>query len=166
MSVLEDLRGQRRLYAQCPNCQDEFRLADADLFDATKPLSGRALQRLDELRQGVREQREDFAKRKLRADQHTQVVAEAVNIGKVVEKIAPSLPGFPVSPGDCRSLLEPIDYLVFKGLAATGKVDALIFVDVKSGNARLSKRQKTIRDLVECGKVSLTVTEAPEEGEP
>ena len=63
--------------------------------------------------------------------------AEAVNLGKIVEKIVPSFASFSYEPGDCRALFEPIDYLVFSGLAKQNQVEALFFVDVKSGNARL-----------------------------
>ncbi len=81
-----------------------------------------------------------------------------MGIGKIVEKIAPSLPGFPVNSADCRSLFEPIDYIVFRGLSTAGHVEAIYFVDVKSGNARLNTTQKQIRQIVESGKVRLLLT--------
>jgi len=155
MALLDDLRKQKRLFARCPNCEDSFRLTEAKLFDATKRLSGDALAHLEDLRSGLTEEREDLKRRKERAEHGAEVTAKAVNIGKVVEKIAPSLPGFPLAPGDCRSLFEPIDYLAFKGLSARGSIDALVFVDVKSGRARLSRDQRQIKVLVGAGKVEL-----------
>jgi predicted Holliday junction resolvase-like endonuclease len=155
MSFLEDLRRQRRLFIVCPNCEEEFPASHAQFFDATKPLPPHALERLRTMREQLQEQRSEFKKRVEKAWQRSEVAAKSVNIGKVVEKIAPSLRGFPARSEDCRSLFEPIDYLVFRGLAAKGLVEAIDFVDVKSGGARLTGQQSAIRSLVERGRVSL-----------
>jgi predicted Holliday junction resolvase-like endonuclease len=60
----------------------------------------------------------------------------------IVEKIVPSFPSFAYEAGDCRAMFEPIDYLVFSGLSKRNRVEALYFVDLKSGNARLSGSHK------------------------
>jgi predicted Holliday junction resolvase-like endonuclease len=70
------------------------------------------------------------------------------------------LKGFKLDPNDCRSLFDPIDYVVFNGLSKTGKVDSIVFMDVKSGEARLSKKQKAIQNLVEASKVTFQTYEA------
>jgi predicted Holliday junction resolvase-like endonuclease len=88
--------------------------------------------------------------------------AESAGVGKVAEKIALSLPGFPVDPADCRALFEPIDYVVFRGLARQGVIDSLLFVDVKTGNRKLEDHQCQIRDLVQAGKVSLNIVQRAE----
>ncbi len=162
MTILKDLASRRDLWARCPHCDDEFRLADAGLFDATEKLPERAVEKLEELKAGVVELRDDLARRMKAAKEKPKIAAKAANIGKVVEKIAPSLSGFPANPEDCRTLFEPIDYVVFQGLKK-GAVEALFFVDVKSGNAKLTDRQKEIRRTVEDGKVSLEVHAMPEE---
>ena len=163
MSVKEKLRRQRGLYARCPRCEGEFPLSKAPLFDATQnALPQPALDYLKGRRDELADMQKDLAARKLAAITRPRIAAEAVNIGKVVEKICPSLPGFPVASGDCRSLLEPIDYVVFRGLSARGRVDSLVFVDVKSGNGRLSNVQTQVKNLVECGKVKFIVAERPE----
>jgi predicted Holliday junction resolvase-like endonuclease len=46
-------------------------------------------------------------------------------------------------------LFDPIDYVIFEGLSQKGTVDKIFFVDVKTGNARLSKKQKAIKEAVE-----------------
>jgi predicted Holliday junction resolvase-like endonuclease len=166
MSVLSDLQRQRGLYARCPNCEGEFRLADAGLFEATKTLSERALQLLADRRDELKGERAKLVKRRESARTRPRIAAESVNIGKVVEKIAPSLPGFPVASSDCRSLFEPIDYIVFRGLSAHGRVDSLLFVDVKSGKSRLSATQSQIRSAVERGRVSLVVAKPGKVREP
>lgn len=78
-----------------------------------------------------------------------------VNVGKVVEKVAPALAGFPYSINDCRFLAEPIDYMVFSGVTAKGKVDEVIFMDIKTGKARLKSSQRIIKNAVDQGRVEL-----------
>ena len=158
MTLLDELQKARQLFVECPSCGEEFPLSRANLFDATKALPPKALTYLNEQKEGLRQQRADLKKRKLHAQTKPAISAVSSITGKVLEKIAPSLPGFPVTPGDCRALFEPIDYVIFQGLVANGKVDAVIFVDVKSGNARLGKDQRQIRKVVESGKVQLKIT--------
>jgi predicted Holliday junction resolvase-like endonuclease len=71
-----------------------------------------------------------------------------------------SFPDFPFDPRDCRALFEPIDYIVFQGLGKGEFVDALHFVEVKSGvRPRLSKRERGIKDVVSSGNVDFVVSE-------
>lgn len=163
MSVLSDLKKQRGIFASCPRCEAEFRLSDAVLFDALQaPLPQPAVDYLSRTRKELDDIRNDLRAKKLAAMTRPRISAKAVNIGKVVEKIAPSLPGFPVTSSDCRSLLEPIDYVVFRGLSARRTIDSIIFVDVKTGHGRLSQMQSQVKNLVECGKVKLLIAERPE----
>ncbi len=158
MSLLRDLRRQRGLLARCPTCDGAFRLARAGLFDATQALPARALEYLAEQRDQLALQRAELRERRAGAKTRSRITTESVTIGKVVEQIAPSLPGFPARAGDCRSLFEPIDYIVFRGISTRGRVEALTFIDVKSGKARLSAMQAQVKAAVERGKVALRVT--------
>jgi predicted Holliday junction resolvase-like endonuclease len=158
MTLLEELQKAHRLFVECPACGEEFPLSKASLFDATKPLLPKALAHLKNKKDELRQKRLDFKKRKVHASTKPAVSAVSSITGKVLEKIAPSLPGFPVMSADCRALFEPIDYIVFNGLSAKGKVDSIVFVDVKSGNARLGGDQRQIRKVVEAEKVRLRIT--------
>jgi len=166
MNVLTELQRSRPIYAECPACSKEFSLTEADLFDATKPLSARGLGHLQLLQAELAEAHTEFEAVKKRAEERSRLGAERVGIGKILEKIAPSLPGFPLIPSDCRSLWEPIDYLAFPGLTASGVVEAIVFVDVKSGHARLTGVQRTVQSIIELGRLSLVVTEPPKEVKP
>ena len=81
----------------------------------------------------------------------------------IVEKIVPSFPNFAYEPGDCRAMFEPVDYLVFSGLTTRNQIHALYFVEVKSGNARLSGSQQSIKKVVENGTVQFRITPKWEE---
>ena len=63
--------------------------------------------------------------------------------------LAPTLDGFTFNKNDCRSMFDPIDYVIFEGLSEKQKVDKILFVDIKSGKARLSAKQKKIK-IAQC----------------
>jgi predicted Holliday junction resolvase-like endonuclease len=76
-----------------------------------------------------------------------------VNVGKILEKVAPVCDGFGFHPRDYCPLFDPIDYIVFDGLSAHGEVKSITFMDVKTGGGSLNLRQRQIKGAVEAGKV-------------
>jgi predicted Holliday junction resolvase-like endonuclease len=76
----------------------------------------------------------------------------AVTSGKVHEQLIPYLPGFDYNPKDVRFLGSPVDLVVFDGLAE-GEVRRIIFVEVKTGRATLTARERSVRDVVQCRRV-------------
>lgn len=71
----------------------------------------------------------------------------AVTAGKVFEQLVPYLPGFPFNPKDARFLGSPVDFVVFDGLNDTD-VRRVVFLEVKTGAAELSPRERRVRDAV------------------
>ena len=144
---------ENRFYAECPCCGEPILLRDAGLFyldDFSPEAEELYKQRLDELK----EQDKEFRERRKEIPRGSEVKATAVNIGFILERIAPCMKDFCFEKNDCRSLFDPIDYVIFEGLTRKGAVDKILFVDIKTGNARLTGKQKEIRDLVEGKKVT------------
>lgn len=73
--------------------------------------------------------------------------SQAVTVGKVSEQLLPYLPGFRFNPKDARFLGSPIDLVVFDGLA-DGELRGVWFLEVKTGNAGLSGRERQVRDAI------------------
>ena len=76
----------------------------------------------------------------------------AVTAGKVYEQLVPYLPDFPFNPKDVRFLGSPVDFVVFDGLS-DGHITRIVFVEVKTGAADLSTRERRIRDAVRDSRV-------------
>jgi len=76
----------------------------------------------------------------------------AVTSGKVHEQLIPYLPAFPYNPKDARFLGSPVDLVVFDGLAE-GRVRRIVFVEVKTGGAGLTGRERMVREAVREGEV-------------
>jgi predicted Holliday junction resolvase-like endonuclease len=78
--------------------------------------------------------------------------SQAVISGRVHEQLMPYLPGFPFNPKDVRFLGSPVDLVVFDGLDR-GALERVVFVEIKTGQAGLSGRERQLREAVREGKV-------------
>jgi predicted Holliday junction resolvase-like endonuclease len=76
----------------------------------------------------------------------TQKKSSEVRLGKVAENMAPFFSDWPYDPNRFRFLGNPIDGISFND-------DEVVFVEIKSGGARLSKSQKHVKELVRAGKI-------------
>ena len=76
----------------------------------------------------------------------------AVTAGKVHEQLVPHLAGFEFNPKDARFLGSPVDFLVFDGLAE-GSLGRIVFLEVKTGAATLSPRERQVKEAVLAGRV-------------
>lgn len=93
--------------------------------------------------------RQFILEKKKRSKLLSQKKSSEVVLGQISEQIAPFLENFPIQDEikELTFLGMPIDYIHF------GE-EEITFVEVKSGNSRLSKKQRHIRDLIKDGKVS------------
>src|SRR2546422_9203841 len=67
--------------------------------------------------------------------------SHAVTVGKVHEQLIPYLPDFQFNPKDARFLGTPVDLVVFDGLDE-GQLRRVVFIEVKTGGAGLSVRER------------------------
>ena len=63
------------------------------------------------------------------------------------------LPGFPCEAGDVRFVGKPVDYVAFPGMAEGKEIKEVVFIEVKTGSAGLSRREKEIKEAVKAGRV-------------
>jgi predicted Holliday junction resolvase-like endonuclease len=87
--------------------------------------------------------------------------SQAVTIGKVSEQIVPFLPDFPFNPKDARFLGSPVDLVVFDGLDE-GEVRRVVFIEIKTGTAGLSGRERQVRDAIQARRVEWTELRVPQ----
>lgn len=79
--------------------------------------------------------------------------SRAVLGGQMIEQVAPYLPGFPCNPSDARFIGKPVDFIAFSGLSEKNTVDEVILIEVKTGDSKLSGREKEIKNAVKNGRV-------------
>jgi len=95
----------------------------------------------------IKEAREDAVKR-----------SRASIEGQVFEQLVPHFPEWNYTPSDARFLGSPLDFVVFDGLSK-GKVENVIFVEVKSRQSKETSRQRSARKAIKEGKVSYELLE-------
>ncbi len=143
---------QNGFKANCPTCGEGIKLKDASLFSLDN-FNAQAKQLLNEKKEELKIQREEISKKKATTQKRVETTTGSVNMGFILERLAPVLEHFPFDKNDCRSLFDPIDYVIFEGLQKTGKVQKIFFVDIKSGKAKLKANQKAIKQMIEQKKV-------------
>jgi predicted Holliday junction resolvase-like endonuclease len=139
---------ENNFYVQCPCCGEPILLKDTGLFylDDFSPEAEKLYQ--EKLREckirekEIREERKAISRR-------SETATTTINIGFILERIAPTMKDFRFERNDCRSLFDPIDYIIFEGLSKKNSVTKILFAEIKTGKARLNEHQKEIRNLVE-----------------
>jgi hypothetical protein len=86
--------------------------------------------------------------------------SRAVLGGLAAEQLAPYLPGFPFDPTELRFVGKPVDFIAFVG-SASGRIEEVAFVEVKSGSASLSPVERSLREAVKAGRVRWVEYRAP-----
>lgn len=88
--------------------------------------------------------------------------SRAVIGGQFSEQLSPYLPNFEFNPTECKFLGKPIDFIVFKGMDEKN-INEVIFVEVKSGKAKLNSHEKNLKTTIEKKKVRWVEYRVPEE---
>ena len=89
-----------------------------------------------------KKQRQDAVKR-----------SKSVLLGQITEQIAPLLPKFPCHVKDVKFLGKPIDFIGFKTTGDSELIEEVLFIEVKTGDSTLSKREESLKKAIEKGKV-------------
>ena len=69
-------------------------------------------------------------------------------LGELYEKILPALPDFPYAPKDMVFTGKGCDYIIFDGLTE-GRLREIVFLELKSGNARLNQNEAMIKNIID-----------------
>jgi predicted Holliday junction resolvase-like endonuclease len=149
--VIADLK-RGKIYAEC-DCGEEFKLKDAIIFDGSKPFPSEAKRIQEELLNELKERQEVLKKDLQLATQKAKITSASVNLGKQMEKVLPTLAEYRWALPDSRFLGDPIDVIAFNGLEHN-KIETISFIEVKTGKARLSQGQKSIKEAIEEKRVS------------
>lgn len=86
--------------------------------------------------------------------------SRAVLNGQLSEQFAAFFPDFPADPTEIRFVGKPVDFVAFPGLS-TGTVNEVLFVEVKTGSATLSKVERSLREAVEKKNIRYTEYRIP-----
>jgi predicted Holliday junction resolvase-like endonuclease len=112
------------------------------------------------LRQDAVYEREALNQEKLRNQQVvSQRKSSETRMGAITENLVPLLQGLPYDPKNLHHLGQPIDFIHFDY-----ETPSITLIEVKSGNAKESKRQKLIKNCIKKGMVYYEKLQINEEG--
>jgi predicted Holliday junction resolvase-like endonuclease len=100
----------------------------------------------------IKEMQEEFEKEKIKVRQDSKFRSGAANWGFTIENFVPFIETFPIPSEDVNFLGKPIDFVGFTNTGSTAKCE-VHFIEVKSGSAFLSQKQKNIKKAILEGRV-------------
>ena len=141
------------LNAQCP-CGEVSALSDFIIYDGTMspPDDAKKIHELYEIEYNKKV--EKLKTRKISATEGAEKKSLEVGFGKTIEKMVHLLKDFNFPVEDCSFLAEPLDVIIFNGIAVNN-VNHITFMEIKTGKATLNKHQRMIRDAVYDHKVKV-----------
>jgi predicted Holliday junction resolvase-like endonuclease len=95
---------------------------------------------------------EYFEKERVKIHENSKFRSAAANWGFTIENFVPFIDTFPIPSEDVNFLGKPIDFVGFTNTGSATKCE-VHFIEVKSGSAFLSQKQKNIKKAIQEGRV-------------
>jgi predicted Holliday junction resolvase-like endonuclease len=115
------------------------------------------IKRYRQLEERLFSERENFEDRVEKETKRANTTQRAVIKGQIAEQLFPLSISCAYFPSDMKFMGMPIDYIIFDGYTDTkdgeGEIREVIFADIKTGNASLTKTQRSIKKAIEEGRV-------------
>jgi len=164
------------LVGTCPDCENVFSTKRALLFDVREQVpkgleavfirrEARLAEAIRRLKAKVKKAEERTRKKEVERNRLRQkykkmpfqikYTTKKTTYGQVLEKIFPSTRGFKMNLNDCRAVFRPIDYLSFNGHSQGGAIEEITFLEIKTGEKGLDKKQRSIKEAVEGRKMGI-----------
>ncbi len=106
--------------------------------------------------------RNKYWEEQIEAERKDAIAKSRATLGGLFsEQLAPYLPDFPYNPSEVRFIGKPIDFVVFKG-ADNKEIKEVVFVEVKSGKAKINNHEKNLKETIEKKKVRWEEYRIPE----
>lgn len=148
--IVRALRDFQSILGLCPCCQSVFRLSDAQVFYARRPVPSwyDELERDEETLDSARE-RFDDRRRQLRAQALDRAERRLPSLVRGCERTLSRL-GF--WPKDAKCLFDPVDFVVFRGMYREERVRTVVLLDGPADTPLRGRAQESIAGAVEEGR--------------
>ena len=144
----KEFREFRKILCVCPCCGDLVRVSELKLrAKGPAPTTW-----LDEYEGKIRtverkEERFDEKKKEMRAEATEKGRIEAMKIVKKV--LSKEIRALRLDPLDVKPILNPIDFVVFKGMTQNLKVTNIMMLSEKTMNKTLNKHREQIKNAID-----------------
>ena len=153
------LKESRRVFSLCPECHAVWRLSDLALArDAGFAPDWKDL--IDEETKKLREEQHSLQGREKAIRAEALRVAQKERIPILLERTAPTFVRRGIDPRDIRTLVDPTEFIEFRGYAADQAIDSVRFLHL--GPA--SKIHESIATAISAGEFGWKTAQVGEEG--
>ena len=146
--LFKEFREFKKILCVCPCCGELVRVSELKLR-VKGPAPKTWLDEHEEKVKAVEKKEERFEeiKKEMREVAVERGRKEAVKIVK--KTLAPQIRALRLDPMDVKPILNPIDFVVFKGMTKNHRVTNIMMLSKKSSNAILNKYRRQIKTAVE-----------------
>ena len=163
-TLFEEFQEFRKILCVCPCCGEIVRVSDLRLR-AKGRITRTWLDEHEKAHQklNTEEQNLDEQEEKLRKIAHEKGRKQAA---KVISKaICPALRALKLDPFDVKPILNPVDFVVFKGMNSTGTVSDIIMLSRQYDCPHLNAVRKQVENAVSRKKCDFQLAHVEENGQ-
>jgi predicted Holliday junction resolvase-like endonuclease len=148
-SLYEFFSIQRRIFGLCPKSGQLFRLSDCKVYLRTRPAKdwmdgiSDGDDHQSDLDEKLDEKEETYREK---ARQKGRKMAQ-----KMIREIDTVFTPRRLNPDDAKVLFHPVDYVVFKGMKASGCIKEIMFLDRETKSKGRRAIQRSIEKTIERG---------------
>ncbi len=159
----EEYQEFRKILCLCPCCDEIVRVSDLRIF--TKTPTPKTWLDDYEKQVNVLEKNVESFDEKEENIRKTQIEKGRSEAEQVVGKaISPILKELKINPYDVKSILNPIDFVVFDGMTKNGTVDEILLLSKSLKNPQLNTQREQLHQVVKEKKYEWQIARIAENG--
>lgn len=159
----EEYQEFRKILCLCPCCEEIVRVSDLHMF-TKDPTPKTWLDDYEKQVNGLEKNVESFEEKEENI-RKTQIEKGRLGAEQVVGKaIAPIFKELKINPYDVKSILNPIDFVVFDGMTKNGTVDEILLLSKSLKNPQLNTLREQLHQIVREKKYDWQIARIAENG--
>src|SRR3989338_5649269 len=148
--VLEMFQSFRTILCICPKCNQMSRLSDLHL--RLKTPAKKTWMDEYESKTMLLQQKEEIFDEKEKKLRNLAAERGRKAVPKIIEKsMSPELVKLKINPYDIKTILHPVDFIVFSGMNDKDAVSDIMLLSKNCNNLDLTKCRNSIKDVVDNG---------------
>ena len=161
--LFKEFQEFRKILCVCPGCRDLIRVSDLRL-KVKGPAPKTWLDEYEKMSQAMDLKEEKFGEKEGRL-RELAVEKGRKEAQKVFNKsISPAFKALKYDPFDVKAILNPIDFIVFKGMNSKETISNIVMLSKKCGNATLNTIRKQVDTAITKKKYEWQVARIDDKG--
>lgn len=164
INLFEEFQEFRKILCICPCCGDIVRMSDLRL-KAKGPAARTWLDDYEKKSLAMAKKEEKFDEKEAKLREHAVEKGRKAAEEVINKAISPALKALKLDPFDVKPILNPIDFIVFKGMTKNDAVNDIMMLSKKINNSELNAIRGQVRKVILQKKYEWQVARIGEDGE-